>query len=180
MWHKEQKPNPCKEVLALQRQTTITINNVCYDTETPGNRTLLEFIRNQLGLTGSKESCGTGDCGSCSMIVDGKVIKSCLVLTQEMNGYHVTTIEGLSLGGELHPIQQAFVENWGTQCGYCTPGFIMASKALLDDNPHPSDEEIKHATAGNLCRCTGYIKIMDSIKQAAQILQEKGGGRNGG
>lgn len=163
----------------MQRQTTITINNVIYETEIAGNRTLLEYVRMNLGLTGNKESCGTGDCGSCSMIVDGQVVKSCLILAAEMDGHDVATIEGLSKNGELHPIQQAFVNNWGTQCGYCTPGFIMTSKALLDENPDPTEDEIKHYTAGNLCRCTGYVKIIDSIKEAARILQEKRSGYGG-
>jgi carbon-monoxide dehydrogenase small subunit len=162
-------------VIDLQRLTKFTVNGVHYEFAIPGNVTLLDFLRRNIGLTGSKESCGTGDCGSCSILVNGEVIKSCLMLAVEANGGDITTVEGLSEDGNLHPIQEAFVRNWGTQCGYCTPGFIITAKALLDRNPNPTDEEIKHATAGNLCRCTGYVKIIDSIKDAAKILVEKRG-----
>ena len=157
----------------MQRLTTFTVNGTRYEHMIQANQTLLDFVRRTLGLTGSKESCGTGDCGSCSMLVDGQVVKSCLMLAVEVDGKDVTTIEGLSADGRLHPIQEAFVRNWGTQCGYCTPGFVVTAKALLDRNPTPTDEEIKHATAGNLCRCTGYVKIIDSIKDAAKMMQEK-------
>lgn len=158
----------------MKKMTAFTLNGVTYKDDIPGHLTLLDYVRRTIGLTGSKESCGTGDCGSCSMIVDGHVIKSCLMLAVEADGKEVVTVEGLAEDGKLHPVQEAFVEKWGTQCGYCTPGFIITAKALLDRNPNPSDEEIKHATAGNLCRCTGYVKIMESIKEAAIKLQERG------
>lgn len=151
----------------------IAVNGENYTINVEDNRTLLDFVRRDLNLTGSKESCGTGDCGSCSMIVNGQVVKSCIIFAAECDGQEVTTIEGLSKNGELHPLQESFVKHWGTQCGYCTPGFVMTSKALLDRNPDPSEEEIKHETAGNLCRCTGYVKIIDAIKEAAVTLKEK-------
>ncbi|MET3506514.1 (2Fe-2S)-binding protein [Halalkalibacter oceani] len=151
------------------------VNGEIYELAAPANRTLLEYVRRDLQLTGGKESCGTGDCGSCSMLVDGEVVKSCLVLAAECENSEITTVEGLTSEGALHPIQEAFVKHWGTQCGYCTPGFVMATKALLDRNPNPTEEEIKHETAGNLCRCTGYVKIIDAVKEAAAVLQEKRG-----
>jgi carbon-monoxide dehydrogenase small subunit len=157
----------------MQSKININVNGEKYQSTVPSNRTLLDYVRRNLGLTGSKESCGTGDCGSCSMIVNGEVVKSCLVLAAECEGQDITTIEGLAEDGVLHPIQDAFVKHWGTQCGYCTPGFVMTSKALLDRNPEPSDDEIKHETAGNLCRCTGYVKIIDAVKEAAISLKEK-------
>jgi carbon-monoxide dehydrogenase small subunit len=160
-------------VFTLQKTTKFILNGTTYADAIPANLTLLDYIRRNVGLTGSKESCGTGDCGSCSMIVNGEVIKSCLILAVEADGKEVTTVEGLAADGQLHPVQEAFVTNWGTQCGYCTPGFVVTAKALLDLNPNPTDDEIKHATAGNLCRCTGYVKIIESIKDAARILQEK-------
>ena len=132
--------------------------------------TLLETIREALGLTGSKEGCGTGDCGACSMIVDGRLITSCLMLAVQAEGSEVTTIEELARNGDLHPIQQAFIDAGGVQCGFCTPGMIMAAKALLDYNPHPTLEEIREGLAGNLCRCTGYAKIYEAVLAAAQRM----------
>ena len=130
--------------------------------------TLLETVREELGLTGSKEGCGTGDCGACSMIVDGRLITSCLMLAPEADGSEVITIEGLSRNGELHPIQQAFIETGGVQCGFCTPGMIIAAKALLERNPSPTLEEVREGLAGNLCRCTGYAKIYEAVLAATQ------------
>lgn len=151
----------------------ITVNGEKHELCTPASRTLLDFVRRDLFLTGSKESCGTGDCGSCSVIINGEVIKSCLVLAAECEDQEVVTIEGLSEDGAMHPVQAAFVKHWGTQCGYCTPGFVMTAKTLLDRSLEPTEEEIKHETAGNLCRCTGYVKIIDAIKEAADNLKEK-------
>jgi carbon-monoxide dehydrogenase small subunit len=159
----------------MERKFKLKVNGENYETVVPSNRTLLEFVRRDLMLTGSKESCGTGDCGSCSMIVNGDVVKSCIILAAECNNQEVTTIEGLAEDGRLHPIQESFVKHWGTQCGYCTPGFVMATKALLDRQPDPTEEDIKHETAGNLCRCTGYVKIIDAVKEAATVLKEKRG-----
>jgi len=130
-------------------------------------RTLLDVLRYDLGLTGTKEGCGNGDCGSCTVLLDGKAVNSCLVFISEVEGKEITTIEGLSPGGTLHPIQQAFIEEGAVQCGFCTPGVILTAKALLDSNPQPTEAEIRRAIAGNLCRCTGYDKIVRAIIKAA-------------
>jgi carbon-monoxide dehydrogenase small subunit len=127
--------------------------------------TLLHLIREELGYTGTKEGCGSGECGACTVIVDGEAVNSCLYLAAEIDGKQLTTIEGLaSADGTLHPLQKSFVENGGIQCGFCTPGMILSAKALLDKTPNAPEEEIKDAIAGNLCRCTGYIQIIESIK----------------
>ena len=135
--------------------------------------TLLEAVREQLGLTGSKEGCGTGDCGACSMLVDGRLVTSCLMLAPEAHGSEITTIEGIAPSpgagnGDLHPVQQAFIDSGGVQCGFCTPGMIMAAKALLDSNPHPTLDDVRLGLAGNLCRCTGYTKIYEAVLAAAE------------
>lgn len=137
------------------------------------SETLLEVLRNRLGLTGSKEGCGTGDCGACSVTLDGRLVCSCLVLGVEAQGRKVNTIEGLADGDNLHPLQSNFIKHAALQCGICTPGFLIASKALLDRNPNPTDEEIRFALAGNLCRCTGYDKIVRAVKAAAKDLRKK-------
>jgi carbon-monoxide dehydrogenase small subunit len=129
--------------------------------------TLLDLLRDRLGLTGTKEGCGNGNCGTCTVLLDGAPINACLVLAVEVPGRAITTIEGLSTGGALHPLQQALVQHGGTQCGFCTPGIVLAAKALLDENPSPSEAQIRHAIAGNLCRCTGYGKIVDAIAAVA-------------
>ena len=129
--------------------------------------TLLELLRERLGLTGTKEGCGNGNCGTCTVLVDGAPVNACLVLAQEAPGRDILTIEGVSEGGKLHPIQQALVEHGGTQCGFCTPGIVLAAKALLDENPNPTPHAIRHAIAGNICRCTGYDKIVEAIAAAA-------------
>jgi carbon-monoxide dehydrogenase small subunit len=134
---------------------------------------LLDVIREDLGLIGTKEGCGLGECGACTVIMDGKTVNSCLVLAIEADGKEITTIEGLTDGDKLHPVQQAFVDEGGLQCGFCTPGMIMSAKVLLDENPNPTDEEIKRGIAGNLCRCTGYTKIIKSIKTASKMIGEK-------
>jgi len=133
--------------------------------------TLLDLLRDRLGLTGTKEGCGNGNCGTCTVLMDGAPINACLVLALEVPGRSVTTIEGLSAGGALHPLQQALVEHGGTQCGFCTPGIVLAAKALLDENPRPSEAQIRHAIAGNLCRCTGYGKIVEAIAAVAAVAQ---------
>jgi len=129
--------------------------------------TLLDVLREELGLTGTKEGCGVGECGACTVLMDGDAVNACLVLAGEANGRSITTIEGLAKGDVLHPIQQAFVEVGGMQCGFCTPGMILSTKALLDRNANPSEEEIRKALEGNFCRCTGYTKIIASVKAAA-------------
>jgi carbon-monoxide dehydrogenase small subunit len=138
----------------------------------PGE-TLLDVLRNQLGLTGSKEGCGTGDCGACSVTVDGRLVCSCLVLGAEAEGREVTTIEGLADGNTLHPLQTKFIEHAALQCGICTPGFLVAAKVLLDREPNPSEEQIRYALAGNLCRCTGYDKIVRAVDAAAKEVRKK-------
>lgn len=136
-------------------------------------RTLLEIIREDLKLTGTKEGCGHGECGSCTVMIGGKTVNSCLVPALEADGQEILTIEGLCNGDTLHPIQEAFVEHSGMQCGFCTPGMILSAKALLDRNPDPSDTEIREAMAGNFCRCTGYTKIVESISAAARALRKE-------
>lgn len=130
-------------------------------------RTLLDVLRYDLGLTGVKEGCGNGNCGTCTVLLDGKAVNSCLVFVAEIEGKEITTIEGLCQQGELHPLQQAFIEEGAVQCGFCTPGFILTAKALLDSNPHPTEVEVRRAIAGNLCRCTGYDKIVRAIMRVA-------------
>ena len=134
--------------------------------------TLLDLLRDRLGLTGTKEGCGNGNCGTCTVLMDGAPVNACLVLALEVPGRSVTTIEGLSAGGELHPLQQALVEYGGTQCGFCTPGIVLAAKALLDENQRPSEAQIRHAIAGNLCRCTGYGKIVEAIEAVAAAVAQ--------
>jgi carbon-monoxide dehydrogenase small subunit len=147
------------------------VNDEDFEMNTAPHRTLLEVLRDELGFTGTKEGCGTGDCGACTVIVDGRAVTSCLILAPEAEGRQITTIEGLSSNGRLHPIQQAFVDLAAAQCGYCTPGLIMSIKALLDVNPNPSLEDVRLGIAGNLCRCTGYAKIYQAIDAAAEALR---------
>ena len=135
------------------------------------NETLLDVLRNRLGLIGAKEGCGTGDCGACSTIMDGRVVCSCLVLGAEAQGRTIETIEGMAKGSELHPLQRKFIEHAALQCGICTPGFLMAAKALLEVNPDPTESQIRFWLAGNLCRCTGYDKIVRAVQDAAAELR---------
>lgn len=135
------------------------------------DETLLDVLRNRLGLMGAKEGCGTGDCGACSTIMDGRVVCSCLVLGAEVQGRTIETIEGMANGSELHPLQSKFIEHAALQCGICTPGFLMAAKALLEVNPDPSETEIRFWLAGNLCRCTGYDKIVRAVQDAAAEMR---------
>ena len=144
-----------------------TINGRRYEAYIGPNFTLLEVVRDELRLTGAKEGCGTGDCGACSMIVNGKLVTSCLMLAPQAEGAEILTIEGLAQDGQLHPVQQAFIEQGAVQCGFCIPGMILAGKVLLDENPRPSQQEIREAIAGNLCRCTGYTRIVEAIAAAA-------------
>jgi carbon-monoxide dehydrogenase small subunit len=145
--------------------TTINGEPVEFLCET--QQTLLDVLRNELNLTGSKEGCASGDCGACSVILDGRVVCSCLMLGVEAEGHEVTTIEGIAQGDHLHPVQQRFLEYAALQCGFCTPGFIVATKALLDENTNPTESEIRYWLAGNLCRCTGYDKIVRAVQAAA-------------
>lgn len=132
--------------------------------------TLLDLLRDQLGLTGTKKGCEQGECGACTVLIDGLPVNSCSTLAVECEGREVITIEGLAQNGELHPIQKQFIEKWALQCGYCTPGMIMSAKALLDHNPRPTELEIREAIEGNLCRCTGYAKIVEAIQAAAEEM----------
>jgi len=136
-------------------------------------QSMLEALRDVLGLTGSKEGCLTGDCGACTVLVDGRPVCSCLMLGMEAEGKTITTVEGLAEGNKLHPLQQKFLEDASLQCGICTPGFLMSAKSLLDRNPDPTEPEIRYALAGNLCRCTGYDKIVRAVQHAAKALQER-------
>jgi aerobic-type carbon monoxide dehydrogenase small subunit (CoxS/CutS family) len=134
--------------------------------------TLLDVLREDLGLTGAKEGCGVGECGACTVIMGGRTVNACLVLAAEAHEKDIVTIEGLASGDRLHPIQQAFVDVGGLQCGYCTPGMVLSAKALLDRNPNPADEEIRKGLEGNFCRCTGYTKIIESVRAAAHMMKE--------
>ncbi len=147
-----------------------SVNDEAVSVQVYPHETLLRVLREKLRLTSVKEGCGIGECGACTVILDGKAVNSCLVLAASVEGKAVQTTEGLSKGGKLHPLQQAFIDHFSLQCGFCTPGFLMTAKALLDENPHPTREEIKVAISGNVCRCTGYHQIIDAI---ASISEEK-------
>jgi carbon-monoxide dehydrogenase small subunit len=149
------------------RTIKLTLNGTSVSREMEDNRLLIEFLREDMKLTGTKESCGVGVCGACTVLLDGKPISSCLTLAVQADGCAVTTIEGIADGDRLHPLQESFLAHGGFQCGICTPGQILAAKALLDANPHPTRAEIQHWMMGNLCRCTGYYKIIESIAAAA-------------
>ncbi len=153
----------------MKRLITLNVNGKPYEVAVDTHRTLLEVLRKEIGLTGAKEGCGMGECGSCTVLMDGKPILACLVLAMDARSKEILTIEGLAENGELHPLQKAFVEYGAVQCGFCTPGMILSAKALLDKNPSPSEEEVKSAIGGNLCRCTGYNKIVEAIMAAKKI-----------
>jgi carbon-monoxide dehydrogenase small subunit len=157
----------------MKRTIRFTLNGKAIEREVANHRLLLDLLRDEIGATGTKEGCGTGDCGACTVLLDGKPVNSCLVLSGELDGSDIVTIEGLQIGPELHPIQKTFLQDGGAQCGYCTPGMLMMSKALLDENPNPSEEDIRFALAGNLCRCTGYAKIVEAVQDAATIIRNK-------
>ena len=147
---------------------SVTVNGEPYEVFIDSRTTLLQLLREHLGLTGTKEGCSEGECGACSVILNGRLVDSCLIFGVEASGGQVQSIEGLAVNGELHPVQKAFIECGGVQCGFCTPGMIMAAADLLERNPSPSDEEIRHGLEGNLCRCTGYQNIVEAVKQAAR------------
>jgi carbon-monoxide dehydrogenase small subunit len=149
----------------------VVVNNQLHRMEVPARRLLSDFIRDDLFLTGTKRGCETGVCGACSVLVDGEVVKSCLSLAVQANGHEITTVEGLAPDGVLHPVQEAFVENGGFQCGYCTPGFLMAAIAILNEIPSPTEEQVRAGLSGNLCRCTGYVGIVESIMAAAEKMR---------
>jgi len=156
----------------MKHNITIKVNNKGHALEVTSNKLLVEVIRQDLNLSGTKHGCNSGECGSCTVIMNGKSVLSCLVLACECDGAEITTIEGLSSDeGKLHPIQQAFIEKGAVQCGFCTPGMILSTKYLLDNYPNPSDEEIREWLSGNICRCTGYQKIFDAVKDAVKKLK---------
>lgn len=152
---------------------TLTVNSKKHHIDLQGHETLLEILRDHLKLTGTKTACVEAECGACTVYVDGRSILSCITLAADMDNKFVTTIEGLAQGDILHPIQVAFLEKGAVQCGFCTPGMIMAAKDILDHNPNPTREEIREGLNGNICRCAGYIKITDAVEYAAQLIQEQ-------
>jgi len=156
-----------------QEEIVLNVNGTNYKLNIEPRRTLVEVLRDSLGLTGTKKSCNEGECGACTVLMDGKPVASCLVLAIDAQGKEIVTIEGLAEGEKLHPIQEAFLKNGGIQCGFCTPGMVMSAKALLDENPTPTSTEVRKAISGNLCRCTGYQQIVDSIMAASKMMGEK-------
>jgi len=152
-------------------QIQTTINGESYELLVDTKMTLLQLLREDLDLTGTKEGCGEGDCGACSVILNGRVVTSCLVLAVEADNAVITTIEGIKTGEKLHPIQESFVDKGAVQCGFCTPGMIVTTKAMLEEMPDASEEDMKHYLSGNLCRCTGYVKILDAVQNAKEILK---------
>lgn len=147
----------------MKQEINLVINGESYQVFVKASETLLDVIRDRIGLTGTKKGCDVGDCGSCVVLIDGVPVSSCLVLAVEARDKEITTIEGLADGENLHPVQKAFVEHGALQCGFCTPGMILTAKAFLDENPHPTEHEVREAISGNLCRCTGYTKIVEAI-----------------
>lgn len=158
----------------MKHPIRLTVNGEACEGEVEARTLLVQFLREQLGLTGTHVGCVVGECGACSVLVDGALVKSCLMLAVQADGCAVTTIEGLSTPATLHPVQEAFVEKFALQCGFCTPGFVMAAHALLARSPNPTEEQIRQELASNLCMCTGYVQIVEAVKEAASRLREKG------
>lgn len=158
----------------MGRLINLKINEESYQFNVKPNILLLDLLREEIGLTGTKRGCGTGECGACTVLLEGRPVNSCLMLAVEANEKNVLTIEGLASDGQLHPLQEAFIEEGAVQCGFCTPGMLLSVKALLDVNSNPEEEEIKKAIAGNLCRCTGYTKIIKAIISAAEKMKKRG------
>jgi carbon-monoxide dehydrogenase small subunit len=161
------------DIMVKRVHVSATVNGEVAEFLCEPRQSLLECLRDILGLTGSKEGCNDGNCGACTVIMDGRVVNSCLVLGVEVQGSEIVTVEGLATGAQLHPVQQAFLDQAALQCGFCTPGFLVAAKSLLDQEPHPSDDQIRLWLANNLCRCTGYDKIVRAVKQAAEAAEVK-------
>ena len=159
----EKNPREC----GLMETLRMGLNGEEVTVQVEPDALLIDVLRERLGLMGTKEACGEGECGACTVLLDGRPVTSCLVPARKAHRREVLTVEGLAFEGELHPLQKAFIEHGAVQCGYCTPGMLMSAKALLDRTPHPTDEEIKEAISGNLCRCTGYVKIVEAIKAAS-------------
>lgn len=160
----------------MKKTISLRVNGTIYALDVDAKDLLLDVIREKLGLTGTKRGCENGECGACTVLIDGKAENSCLLLAVSVEGNDILTIEGLSHGLTLHPLQQAFVDNAAVQCGFCAPGVLLSAKALLDNNPNPSEHEIREAIAGNLCRCSGYVKIVKAVQQAAAVLGSARGG----
>jgi carbon-monoxide dehydrogenase small subunit len=161
----------------MKHSIRLTVNGEACEGEVEARALLVQFLREELGLTGTHVGCVVGECGACSVVVDGALVKSCLMLAVQADGCTVMTIEGLSTpgtSGTLHPVQEAFVNRFALQCGFCTPGFVMAAHALLERNPHPTEEQIRQELSSNLCMCTGYVQIVEAVKEAAARLREKG------
>ena len=156
----------------MKKNISLKVNGNDYSVTVDVKDRLLDVIREKIGLTGTKEGCGTGECGACTVLLDGEPINSCLCLAVSAEGKEILTIEGLGDIAHLHPLQQAFIENAAVQCGFCAPGMLLTAKSLLDKNPNPSDLEIREGIAGNICRCTGYVKIVKAIRQAAEVMQQ--------
>ena len=154
----------------MEHLINLKINGEPYEVSIKPNMTLLDFLRDEIGLTGTKKGCDTGQCGACTVLLDGKPINSCLVLAADANGKEILTVEGLNRNGQLHPLQETFIQEGAVQCGYCTSGMLLSAKALLDENPVPGEEEVKKAIAGNLCRCTGYVRIVKAVLMAARKM----------
>ena len=159
----------------MSQPIEFTLNGKATSVDAPAHRLLLDLLRDEIGMTGTKEGCGTGDCGACTVYLNGKPVNSCLVLTGELADAEVVTIEGLKDGDAYHPIQAAFIEDGGAQCGYCTPGMLMMAASFLEENPDPTDDDIRFALSGNLCRCTGYVKIVEAVQDAAAELRRRAG-----
>jgi len=151
----------------------LTVNGKEYKTNVEPHQTLLEVLRTNLDLRGTKEGCSTGHCGACTVLIDGRPISSCLLLAVEADGRQIMTVEGLAMHGELHPVQDAFIAHGGLQCGFCTSGMMMSTAALLQNNPQPTEDEIRYSLAGNLCRCTGYQKIIEAVLSAAEVMHSE-------
>jgi carbon-monoxide dehydrogenase small subunit len=154
----------------MKQTVKVTINGLLYEEQAEPRLLLSHFLREVVGLTGTHVGCVIGECGACTILLDGKLVKSCLLFAVQMEGREITTIEGLAENGKLHPVQEAFVEKYGFQCGYCTPGMVLAAYFLLQRNPEPSEEEIRRSLGGNLCMCTGYAQIIEAVKEAAKKL----------
>ncbi len=162
----------------MKQDMVLRVNGVSYNVSVEIQRTLVEVLRDTIGLTGTKKSCNEGECGACTVLMDGKPVASCLVLAVAAQGKEITTIEGLAHGQKLDPVQEAFVKQTAIQCGFCTPGMVMAAKALLDENPEPTSRDVRRSLSGNLCRCTGYQQIVDAVMAAAETMRAEKSAKN--
>ncbi|MBQ9015079.1 MAG: (2Fe-2S)-binding protein [Firmicutes bacterium] len=156
-----------------KRIINFKLNGVDRDEYVMDNQTMVDFLRKQMHLTGTKRGCEEGECGACTILLDGRAVTSCMMLAVEADGHEIVTIEGVKQDGVLHPIQKEFIDKWALQCGFCTPGMIMSALSLLSENPHPTEEQIREGISGNLCRCTGYAKIVEAIDSAAKIMAKE-------